>query len=123
MKSLNKSTSIKNTTQVNCKWHTTECREFYVDENMRVLPCCYYASGLRTLPDPVLQEYEKNNPGWNDLSQHKMDDIVASEIYQNHLWLPGWKNNPSELCIKNCGWKYRTPDEFETDPDDPASDD
>lgn len=113
----------KNRNKIDCEWHDNERREFYVDENMKVLPCCYYAAGFKFTPDPVFLEYSEKNPGWNDLSLNTMDDIIDSEIYQKHLWWEGWENNPSELCIRNCGWKYKSPDDFETDPNDPSSDD
>lgn len=105
--------------KIYCEWHSSDRREFYVDENMKVLPCCYYAVGLKNIPDPVFLDYEKQNPGWNDLSLYTMDEIINSEIYQNHIWTTGWEKSPSELCIANCGWKYRSPDEFEKSPDDP----
>ena len=110
----------KDRNEVVCEWHSSERRDFYVDEDMKVLPCCFYVGGMKRTPDPVFEKFTENNPDWNDLSKHTMEEIANTEMYQKHFWL---FENPSEICIRNCGWKYQTPDDFEKSPDNPEAND
>lgn len=94
-----------NSNNISCSWHSNKERKFYIDEDMKVLPCCYYATSknLKKM-DKYFFDYSEKNPDWNDLSKNSLEDIMANDIYQRHLWYPGWNgDNPSDLCIFKCG--------------------
>lgn len=93
-----------------CIFHSKERRSFYIDNNLNVLPCCFYASGMLephiapSSHDEVFLKECKENPGWNDLAKHKLDDIVKNKIYSHHVFEQGWNSdNPSTVCMANCG--------------------
>ena len=97
--------------EIECDWHSNKERKFYVDENFRVLPCCFYVMNDQEMLefDPKFKKYTEENPDWNNLKYKTIDEIINSEIYQDHLWYPGWENNPSLRCLKTCGRKRITP--------------
>ena len=100
-----------------CIFHNQERRSFYIDSELNVLPCCFYASGLLS-PDGDIQENThdavfleecENNPGWNNLANHKLEDIVKNKIYSHHVFEKGWdSDNPSTVCLHQCGDKRIT---------------
>lgn len=96
---------------IDCHYHNKEKRQWYVDEKMKLLPCCFYSSAEifdnLEIEDPVFAKFCKDNPGWNDLSLHSMEEIVSSKMYQEHIYFPGWESNPSKCCIQNCGVKTK----------------
>jgi hypothetical protein len=91
---------------IQCEWHNEKKRLFYIDENLKVLPCCYYVLLSDRLQDPVFRKHSLETPDWNDLSKYTLEEIAQHKIYQKHIWYPGWKGeNASPVCLKNCGNK------------------
>jgi hypothetical protein len=97
---------------IKCQWHNNNKRYFYITEDSRVLPCCYYADKKDQEDDKIFFEYSKENPDWNDLSIHSMKDIMNNKMYQEHLWYPGWEAGPSPVCVRNCGLLRTKPKKF-----------
>lgn len=94
------------TCNIKCQFHNKTSRGFYVDEKLKVWPCCYY-SGESLLDrleesDNRMYQHTKENPTWNDLAVNSMTSIIASDMYQDHIYYPGWETNPSDICIDNC---------------------
>lgn len=93
--------------KIDCKYHNQESRNFYIDENSRVWPCCFYATSVTRnqlqYQDYVMYRYTQDNPDWNNLSVNSMSDIIDSIMYQDHVYYPGWSKDPSNICIFNCG--------------------
>jgi hypothetical protein len=102
--------------KIDCTVHNMNSREFEITSDGKVWPCCYYANAwdARSDPeststqlynaDPVMVALDKEDPTWNLLSEHGLDEIVDHEIYWTHLWYPGWESdNPPPLCVEECG--------------------
>ena len=100
-----------NSYNIKCSWHSEENRNFYIDENLKVLPCCYYQVPEKVLKelDPKFFDYSQKNADWNNLTKHTIEEITSTEIYNKHIWYPGWNNDPSGLCVKNCGKNMPVP--------------
>ena len=100
-----------------CMYHDHEKRSFYVDEHLTVHPCCFYASAyINAKKDEVGTfdtKYEKEcveNPGWNNLALHTIEEMLENKIYKHHIFYDGWDDdNPSELCLYQCGNKRNKP--------------
>lgn len=101
--------------KIECPVHELSRREFEVTSDGKVWPCCYFANAWDTRfdkgssvrqdyeDDKTMQELEKAEPGWNDLSKHSLDDIVDHEIFWTHLWFPGWEGDtPPNICVTEC---------------------
>lgn len=92
--------------KVSCQFHSTTTRQFYVDENMEVWPCCFYANnkllGSLEMADPELYASLAKDK-WNDLSKNKMEDIVNHPMYQENIFYKGWATAPSNVCVRQCG--------------------
>lgn len=89
---------------ISCDFHDKHKRQFYIDENQKVWPCCHYANehNLKEL-DNKLYESLQDNPDWNNISKHDMKEIVDNPLYSHDIYIPGWETNPSKLCVKICG--------------------
>jgi hypothetical protein len=102
----NNSENYQVSCKVSCQFHSTTKRQFYVDENMQVWPCCFYAAskilGRLELEDPALAASLAEDQ-WNDLSKNKMEDIVNHPMYQENIFYKGWATEPSNLCMRQCG--------------------
>lgn len=95
-----------NSNDIQCEWHSEKKRLFYVDENLDVLPCCFYATKSAQLRDLVFKKHSIETPDWNNLAEHTLEEIMNHEIYQTHLWHPGWEGtDPSPVCLRSCGSK------------------
>lgn len=101
-------TSNKN--GIDCIYHSNEKRSFYVDEDLNVLPCCFYAHAQLSPPigehekDHAFDEECKINPGWNNLGLHTFEQIKENKIYKHHIFHKGWNSdNPSGICYFMCG--------------------
>lgn len=97
---------LPNSNDIRCDFHGKEKRNFYIDENLNVLPCCFYVMSEKKLfeRDRRFGEYSEKNPGWNNIKHNKFQDILQSEIYQEYLWFPGWESeDASPICLLKCG--------------------
>lgn len=95
-----------------CTFHSERKRSFYVTEDLMLLPCCYYADffhpGRKDLKDmdPVLYKKMQDDPDWNNLEKHTMEEIIENKFYQKYMYHEGWdSDSPSKVCIKECS-KY-----------------
>lgn len=100
-----------------CSVHSKNAREWEVTPDGRVWPCCYFANGWDSRKDtsnPLdhqllksdkkLQKLMQDDPDWNNLETHRLSDIIEHEIYQNHIFFPGWESDePSPVCVHECG--------------------
>ena len=103
--------TIDNKNNIKCFYHTKKERNFYITEDLKVLPCCFYAShrlnmdvmgNLKDFDSKFHMETE-NDPDWNDISKHTLEEIENHTIYKHHLFEEGWNSdNPSKVCITNC---------------------
>ena len=107
--------SITNKNSIFCRFHNDKERAFYIDENLKVLPCCHYAShvindvanstasdSIEKL-DPVFAQESKLNPLWNDISERSIEEIMQHKIYKHHLFKDGWDSDkPSGICLMHC---------------------
>jgi hypothetical protein len=89
-------------------------RCYDIDINGRVWPCCNYANvwGDPTQDedydeqreDEKLYELFRQDPNWNSLNHHTMDEITSHEIFREYIWNTGWdSDNPPPLCVSRCG--------------------
>lgn len=97
---------------IHCTFHNDKKRSFYVDEDLNVLPCCFYA---RQQIIPTYKDYEfdnetNQNPGWNNLANHTLEQIQQNRIYKHHIFTKGWNSdNPSDICYYMCGHGRNNP--------------
>jgi len=94
---------------ITCKFHDGRGREFFIDEEQRVWPCCYYYTDYMTGAiedrDPKFHQKLVDDPKWNSLSDHPIKDILATDTYSHDIWVPGWETNPTKACVLECGLK------------------
>ena len=104
----------ENNCKIYCPFHDKHKRGFYLDSNLDVYPCCHYASiyGERNVADEVpvrdksFEESLEQNPGWNNLSNNRLEVIKQHEQYQQNINYPGWETNPTDVCNHFCN-KYK----------------
>ena len=106
--------------RISCSVHDHKTREFEITSDGRVWPCCVYANAWDTRfdkgssedyhstyiykSDPVMAKLDSEDPNWNQLSEHGLDEIIDHEIYWTHIWYPGWEGDaPPPLCVEECG--------------------
>ena len=89
-----------------------DTREWEVDNQGRVWPCCYYANSVLGTPD--MKEFSKKEdprfwemwaaePDFNDLKKYSLEEIIEHPIYDEFIAPRGWEsNNPPELCVLEC---------------------
>ena len=82
-------TSNKN--GIYCIYHSNKKRSFYVDEDLNVLPCCFYAHAQLS---PPIGEHEKDhkfdnecktNSGWNNLNNYSFEQIQQNKILEQRI--------------------------------------
>jgi len=102
--------------RIECMQHTDEERSWEITPEGRVWPCCYFGNtwdikfideprpmGIPELfDDPELEKIMTEDPDWNSLEKHSLDEIVAHEYYWTKIWKPGFENNPHPICAKEC---------------------
>lgn len=101
--------------KINCFSHMFDHREWEITSDGKVWPCCVYANlwdlrGDEDAPlsiekdDPKLAKLMKDDPDWNNLEKHSLEEIVNHEIYLSHFYFEGWEgDNPSGVCVEECG--------------------
>jgi hypothetical protein len=53
--------------------------------------------------DPRIMTLIENNPNWNNLEHHSLEEIIAHDIFQTHIYHKGWESNtPPQVCVNNC---------------------
>ena len=116
----------------NCICPDTGDRMWEVASDGRVWPCCFFSNAydkrhmkewhefeepseeeikndlLNTesralFDDPVMSKLLKEDPEFNNLEHHTLEDIINLEIYNKYTSVEGWESdNPPLVCIKNC---------------------
>lgn len=95
---------------VRCK--TVRLRNFFVDFNCTVYPCCWLANepyryksnpGKRSI---LFQQYSNTDPHWNSLRHHTWEEILAHDFYSKDL-INSWDNPDTRIvtCSNECGVK------------------
>jgi hypothetical protein len=53
--------------------------------------------------DPVMLQLMKEDPNWNNLEYHSLEEIINHKIYQTYIHPTGWESdNPPLVCVDNC---------------------
>lgn len=96
---------------IKCAYHSPDYRQWYVSEEMKVYPCCFYVEQTLLnkihISDPKFAKLCKDDPDWNSLEKHSMEEIINHPMYQHDIWYPGWESDPSSICVKHCGPKTK----------------
>lgn len=96
-----------------------QLRRFEVTEAGRVWPCCLVATGwdMHLIENDgyleetteLLFEHQafvdrmKEDPDWNNLDKHSIDEILADPIFSYHYYKTGWdKGDIPPLCAAKC---------------------
>lgn len=102
------------TCNIHCHAHNTKRRNWEVTPEGRVWPCCYFSNAWDTrtdantgttdfFNDQRMQKLMKDDFHWNSLEHHALDDIIAHEVFQTHIFYEGWSSdNPPPICVTNC---------------------
>lgn len=80
-------------------------REWEVTVDGRLHPCCYYANNWseRNFKDDKIKKEYENNPDWNNLLVHTMEEIMSHPLYNEYIHFSGWKSdNPPPVCVNEC---------------------
>lgn len=102
--------------RIHCDVHIPgKRREYEISSDMKVWPCCYFANGHQLKEDPdfqtarLLEEDQvyaakvKEDPDWNDLTKHDLDDIVTDKFFTEYIFTKGWESdNPPPICVEEC---------------------
>lgn len=96
--------------KIYCEVHNNEKRIYYVDEHLKVWPCCYFSQIYKpnfpkeniVITDDQFDEKNKTDPEWNDLRKNKFKDIIQDHLLKNYTYYEGWENSPSPICVRNC---------------------
>ena len=100
-----------------------DIRRWEVTSDGRVWPCCYFSNAwdMRDVykvdepeklmeidsrdlkEDTRIMELMNNDPNWNNLEHHSLDEIIEHEIFQTYIYKEGWNSNsPPKVCVNNC---------------------
>ena len=108
-------------------------RKWEVTPEGRVWPCCFFANAwdrrhmmrvdeLGPDEDSIEEDFHNVNsesaellndarmmtiinedPDWNSLEHHSIEEIIAHEVFHSYIWTEGWNSdNPAILCVNNC---------------------
>jgi hypothetical protein len=96
--------------RIECDVHNENKRIHYVDEYLKVWPCCYFSQMYKPgrpiedihLRDDLFSEKNKTDPEWNDLRKRSFKEIINEHLLKDYTYYEGWENNPSPVCIENC---------------------
>tara|TARA_B110001454_G_scaffold199420_1_gene204197 strand:+ start:2487 stop:2927 length:441 start_codon:yes stop_codon:yes gene_type:complete len=109
-------------------------RDWEVTPEGRVWPCCFFgnaydkrhsthqdetqnpndSSSLNTesatlFDDPIMAQLLKDDPDWNNLEHHTLEEIINHNIYQSYIYYKGWESdNPPHVCARNCSTKINS---------------
>jgi hypothetical protein len=55
------------------------------------------------LNDNRMATIMNDDQNWNMLSHYTFEEIIAHEVFQSYIFLPGWQSDsPPTVCSKNC---------------------
>jgi hypothetical protein len=80
-------------------------REWEITVDGRLHPCCYYANDWseKRLSDPQLKKEYEDNPDWNNLLKHSIDEIIQHPLYDIYIHHSGWNSDsPPPICVREC---------------------
>lgn len=102
--------------KISCNVHSKTSREWEITPDGKVWPCCYFANGWDSRHDPdsldnkllmsdkKVKQLIENEPDWNNLEKHTLSEIIQHDIFQQHIYFPGWESDePSPVCVQECG--------------------
>ena len=87
---------------ISCKYYHD--KEIFVAANSTLWPCCFLWDSAFKNKDGILDKYSVFPQGWNDLNQHSIDTVLATDYYAQALsdsWDPGHNLHVSR-CIRTC---------------------
>tara|TARA_R110002050_G_scaffold62912_2_gene137914 strand:+ start:21381 stop:21737 length:357 start_codon:yes stop_codon:yes gene_type:complete len=100
-----------------------DVRRWEVTPEGIVWPCCFFSNAwdMRNVykkdgsgqlvekdtkdlkEDTRIMTLMENDPNWNNLEHHSLEEIIAHEIFQTHVYYEGWKSDmPPKVCVNNC---------------------
>ena len=101
--------------------HHRDIRRWEVTSDGRVWPCCYFSNAwdkrevynkegrikeydsIAFAEDEKLMNLMNNDPNWNNLEHHSLNEIIEHEIFQTYIYNEGWKSDqPPQVCVNNC---------------------
>lgn len=106
--------------KVHCIQHSEEKRAWEITPEGRVWPCCYFGnawdqrgeqtqygwmrnwSSRALIEDEEFQQMMEEDPHWNDINVHSLDEVTSHKYYWSKIWLDGFKNNPHPICQREC---------------------
>jgi hypothetical protein len=88
-------------------------REWTIDVEGRVWPCCLYANiwgdtrtdpidQLRKVQDTTFVNLFKLDPNWNNLKHYTLEEITANEVFWTKTWFPGWESGDMTNICRMC---------------------
>lgn len=100
--------------KIDCIAHNRERRSWEITPEGRVWPCCYFGNAWdrrhssnketdRLMQDTTFNRLMEEDPDWNHLDYHTLDEILNHEYFWNTTWYPGWESdNPHPICKREC---------------------
>ena len=87
---------------ISCKFYHD--REIFVSANSSLWPCCFLWDSAFKNKDGIMDKYSSFESGWNDLNQHSIETILATEYYQTTLSdsFDPRHNKHVSRCIRTC---------------------
>lgn len=101
--------------------HHRDIRRWEVTPDNKVWPCCFFSNAwakrevynnkgrikeydsIAFVEDEKLMNLMNNDPNWNNLEHHSLDEIIEHEIFQTYIYKEGWNSNsPPKVCVNNC---------------------
>lgn len=89
-----------------------DIREWEVDNQGRVWPCCYYANSVLGSEEELRNNRSKDlrftkmleeEPDFNDLKKYTLEEIIEHPIYDEFIAPRGWNSDdPPGLCVIEC---------------------
>ena len=93
----------------------TNIRDWEVNAEGRIWPCCYFANAwdkkmnkgskesARLFNDTEFKKHINEDYNFNKLSHHDLDTIVDHPYFNQTVWFPGWEgDNPHAICSEQC---------------------
>jgi len=100
--------------QIVCMFHDGERSEYDITVDGRVWPCCKFVNAITKIEsgqvkygalegDDYFFKLRDEDPNWNSLEHHTLDEILEHDYFQNYVSDKGWKSgNTSILCKLRC---------------------
>lgn len=97
----------------------TKHRDWQISPEGRIWACCNFANAYdkrhdlngnldsaTLFDDPIMAKLLKDDPDFNSLEKHTLEEIIEHDVFQNYIHHKGWKSdNPPLCCVTNCNYK------------------